>query len=239
MRFFKTKKAPQAPVWPGSYMGLQMPFDATVISPNVEKAVIGKWYEADEAVHLPHVLQEEERVLELGTGLGLISALAAKDPKVAKVLTVEANPNLTEYIHNFHRINKVEHKVEQLNAVAMPKPVSNSTSFYVRSDFWASSLSPQPWGYEKVIDVAVVDLNALIERFRPTMMIVDIEGGEIDLFEGSELGTVKKILMEVHQHVIGRSGMKKVFDALSARNFHYDQWHSSKNVVTFSAVDRS
>jgi hypothetical protein len=32
--------------------------------------------------------------------------------------------------------------------------------------------------------------------------------------------------------------MKAVFDALSARDFHYDQWHSSHSVVMFSHVDR-
>jgi len=37
---------------------------------------------------------------------------------------------------------------------------------------------------------------------------------------------------------IGRRGVKRVFDLLSAQDFHYDVWHSTRSIVTFSHVDR-
>jgi hypothetical protein len=69
------------------------------------------------------------------------------------------------------------------------------------------------------------------------MLVVDIEGGELDLFERVNLRGVNKIMIEVHQQVIGRRGMLRLFNALAAQGFHYDQWHSSRNVVTFTHVD--
>ncbi len=220
------------------YMGLKFPRDDLVLSENLKLAISSGSYEQEEARQLPYVLQEGERVLELGTGLGLISALCASSNLVERILTIEANPRLIAYIKKVHDINRLSHKIELRNAVALPSPNANSMKFYRRADFWASSLDPAPWGYEEVIDVPAIDLNLLIAEFRPSLMIVDIEGGERLLFDKIELGTTQKIMMEVHQNVIGRRGMKAVFDALSARGFHYDQWHSSHNVVTFSHIDR-
>jgi FkbM family methyltransferase len=219
-------------------MGLSFPRDPAIMSPKILSAIERGFYEAEEARHLPYILQKDERVLELGTGLGLISALCALNGLVDRVMTVEANPLLMDYISRLHEINQLSSKIEVLNAVALPNPASSSMKFYRRADFWASSLDSGPWGYDEVIEVRTLDLNKLIADFKPTMMIVDIEGGERHLFSGIELGTVRKVMMEVHQNVIGRVGMKAVFDELSARDFHYDQWHSSHNVVTFSHINR-
>jgi len=49
---------------------------------------------------------------------------------------------------------------------------------------------------------------------------------------------VKKVYMEIHQKVLGRRGVKRLFDAMSARMFHYDQNHSAGSVILFSHVDR-
>ena len=54
----------------------------------------------------------------------------------------------------------------------------------------------------------------------------------------STLTGIKKIMVELHQPTIQRRGVKKVFDLLSAQSFHYDVWHSSRSVVTFSHVER-
>lgn len=220
------------------YMGLTFPRDDLVLSEKLYLAIGSGYYEQDEARQLPYLLQEGERVLELGTGLGLISALCASSNMVERILTIEANPHLIAYIKKVYDINRLSHKIELRHAVALPAPNANSIKFYRRADFWASSLDALPWGYEEVIDVPTIDLNKLIAEFRPSLMIVDIEGGERFLFDGIKLGTTQKIMMEVHQNVIGRRGMKAVFDALSTRGFHYDQWHSSHNVVTFSHIDR-
>lgn len=220
------------------YMGLVFPIDRQLMSEKILSALTKGYYEADEAAQLPHLLQPGERVLELGSGLGLISALCAASPLVTRVTTVEANPLLIEQIRALHSANNLQDKIEVKNAVAMPTPSHKSIQFYRRQDLWASSLDPEPWGYEEEIAVPTIDLNALIADFQPTLLVVDIEGGERHLFEDAELGGIQKIMLELHQEVVGRQGMKSVFDALSRHGFHYDQWHSSRNVVTFSHLER-
>jgi hypothetical protein len=78
----------------------------------------------------------------------------------------------------------------------------------------------------------------MIASLSPTMLIVDIEGGEKFLFDNVELPGVQKVYIELHQDIIGRSGIKQVFDFFSARNFHYDVLNSYGNVVLFSHVSR-
>lgn len=70
------------------------------------------------------------------------------------------------------------------------------------------------------------------------MLVVDIEGGELELFRSIPLTGIKKIFIEFHQKVIGRLGMKEIFDFLSSKDFHYGQYHSSGSVVLFSHVLR-
>jgi hypothetical protein len=120
----------------------------------------------------------------------------------------------------------------------LPRRESATVPFYLRRDFWASSPSPEPFGYDAVVDVPVVAFEDMLGRHRPTMLIVDIEGGEAELFRDVPLTGVRKIYLEMHEQVLGRIGMKRLFDALSRRDFHYDPSHSTHSVVLFSHVLR-
>lgn len=210
-----------------------------VITGNVKKAIEQGWYEQDEAKQLPYFLEDGDRVLEIGGGIGYISTLCARDSRVQQVLTIEANPELCEVIGDTHAANEIPAwKALTYNAVAMPAPKYSDVKFYVRSDVWASSLDSNVAGFAKEISVPVVDLNRVIENFRPTCMIVDIEGGEVDLFQELKHQSLRKIFVELHQNWTGRDGVKRVFDTLSKNGFTYDQWHSEKGVVLFSRTDR-
>jgi DNA phosphorothioation-dependent restriction protein DptG len=124
------------------------------------------------------------------------------------------------------------------NAVLLNEPGKKSVEFYVRNDFWASSLAPKPFGHKSVLTVPVKSFNAEIEAFAPNLIVCDIEGGELDLFLNSNLTGVTRVYLEIHQKNLGRMGVKRLFDAFSARNFHYDQHHSKGAVVLFSSVNR-
>lgn len=220
------------------YRGIKLACAPGVVEGRVRTAIDEGWYEDEESRNVPYLLQPGERVLELGSGLGFLTALVARDRRVESVLTFEANPQLVALVERTAALNGVAEKVSVRNAVAVPEPGNDACDFYLRDEFWASSLQGAPWGYREKISVPMVDLNAEIAAFGPTLLMVDIEGGELDLFEKVELGPVLKIFVELHQGAIGRKGMLRVFQALAARSFHYDQWHSEKSVVLFSRVDR-
>lgn len=219
-----------------AYNGVQLAIEPGVIAGRLQEALAGGWYELEESRNVPGLLAPGERVVELGSGLGYVTTVLARSPQVEAVVTIEANPQLSRLVARTVALNGVADKVRVENGVAIPSPAVADMPFHLRHEFWASSLDGS-FPYLRSITVPVIDLNALIADFRPTLLVVDIEGGEVDLLEQTELGSVRKVFVELHQEAIGRQGMARVFRAMSARYFHYDQFHSEGSVVLFSRVD--
>ena len=212
--------------------GVLLPIVPGAFSENVANAVRGGHYEAHEAAELDALIQPGEVILEVGAGCGFISAHCAKNPHTKSVHCVEANPQLIEVIRLTHRVNNVAATV--YNEILARE--DGETDFFVHEDFWASGTHDF---LGTAIKVATTSFQKRLNEIRPTMLIIDIEGGEETLFEDVDLAGVKKIMVELHQSTIGRRGIKRVFDALSAQDFHYEVWHSTRSVVTFSHVDRA
>jgi FkbM family methyltransferase len=211
--------------------GVFIPIVPGVTSDTVAEAIRSGKYESHEVSLLDALIQREEVILEIGAGCGFISTYCAKNPHSKAIFCVEANPNLIDVIKLTHRVNNVD--VTVYNEILSKQ--EGETDFYLHPDFWASgthSFLGTP------IKVNTRSFQSRLDAIRPTMLIVDIEGGEESLFDDVSLTGVRKVMVELHQPTIGRHGIKKVFDRLSAQNFHYDVWHSTFSVVTFSHVDR-
>ena len=193
-------------------------------------------YEREEAGQITTIIQPGDRIVELGGGVGYVSSVAGMLGKAQDIVVYEANPDLIPLIERTHQLNNVTSTV--INAVVLPRKSSDTVPFYIRDDFWASSLSADTYGYSAVKDVPVVSFGEMLRRHNPTMLIVDIEGGEGELFQDVELTGIRKIYIEIHQAILGRVGMKRLFDFFSSRDFHYDQWHSTHGVILFSHVLR-
>lgn len=219
------------------HYGITFPLDTKIMSPKIVAALASGRYEHKEAGELERLIQPGDRILELGGGLGLISALSARNPNTQAVKVFEANPDLVAYMRKLYELNGISKAIAE-NAVLLNEPGKKAVEFYLRHDFWASSLSPKPPGYQSVLTVPVRSFNAEIDSFAPNFIICDIEGGEHDLFLNANLTGVTRVYLELHQNNIGRMGMKRLFDAFSARSFHYDQHHSKAGVVLFSHINR-
>ena len=216
--------------------GVELTIDPEVMSPKMIEVIRSGRYEGGEAREIARIVQPGERVVELGAGIGFIATTAMKTGQVKAYAAYEANPRLIPLIEANAARNGVAFEVA--NAVVDPRQDGGTVPFYVRQDFWSSSLSPTPGGVVAEVAVPRVSFDTVRERHRPTMLIVDIEGGEALLFRDIALTGIRKIYLELHQTLIGRVGMKAVFDFLSSKDFHYDQHHSRGSVVLFSHVLR-
>jgi FkbM family methyltransferase len=216
--------------------GVGIEIDPTVMSERMIEVIRSGRYERQEVRQLVRALEPGDRIVELGAGIGLLSSLASQQGKAAHIAAYEANPRLIPTIARTHALNRVTAEVH--NAVIVPSPEVTSLPFYVRKSFWASSLSPRPHGFVEEVTVRAVPFAQMLEHHRPTFLVVDIEGGEADLFKQVPLTGIRKVLIELHQKVIGRAGMKRVFDFFSAQDFHYDQTGSEGSVVLFSHINR-
>ena len=111
-------------------------------------------------------------------------------------------------------MNEVE-GIEVLQGVGVGTITEESVSFYLRKDFWASSLEvpvaddPNILGTEQVPQV---DINQVLTAHQPTVLVMDIEGGEIDLLPTLDLSCCNNIVIELHPRAYKLSGISKCFD---------------------------
>ena len=217
--------------------GVRIPFHPQIVTPVIERPLRKGKYEGGECLAVEAVVGPGDRVLELGSGLGLVSTIAAMKDGVGEVRTFEANPDLIPVIRETHQLNNVVGKIEVTNGVVTRGDAPPKLTFYRRPDFWASSLSPNPGGVVDTVDVATHDLDQVLATLAPTVIVSDIEGGELDLFEGADLSSARYVIMEIHPRVYGAEGVKRIFDYMSDKGFGYSPKISrGGTVVTFERV---
>jgi hypothetical protein len=112
-----------------------------------------------------------------------------------------------------------------------------SVSFNVVEDFWSSSSKHLHANIINTVNVTTTDINETIRKFKPTYLVVDIEGGEEDLFDDCdwiEHSPIKKVLLELHADIIGEDQCFKVMNNLVQKGFKMSFDGAPKNVVYFS-----
>lgn len=188
-----------------------------MISPIIRQTINSGVYELGEISLLKKYLDEQDIVMEIGGGIGFLSGYCAKKVGDHRVFTYEANPVLKEAIQTLHAKNGVGPTVA-IAMVANTEDTSKTEKFYVTEDFWSSSpVQPTTEVVDRVIEVPVKSFRQELEKNQPTLLVVDIEGGEYDLFAQATLDTVRKVIIEVHYAVLGPEKvaiLKKTFSDL-------------------------
>lgn len=185
-------------------------------------------YEKDEAYLLKQFLEEGEIVLELGNfGIGYMGSIAIKSGLCKRYIAYEANPDLIPIIKNNMARNNTFFELK--NEILLNKKVKQT--FYVTPDFWASSLiKPTNDNYHKVT-IQAQDKNEIIQSIEPTMLIIDIEGGESDFFENLCIDSLKKIIIEIHPYVLSDNSLCRIYTFLLGEGFVLNFKESFKNVL--------
>ena len=157
-------------------------------------------YEREEAACVQSHVNEEDIVLELGSGIGALSAYILANTAVKKYVCVEANKALVQLSQKNHAINGINN-CQFVWGVMTNDPEQKEFDFYVNKDFWGSSLVPFK-NYTKKEKVPGYLFNDCILEHKPSFLVCDIEGGEYKLFRrGLDLASVSKICIELHNYV--------------------------------------
>lgn len=206
--------------------GVQLPLTHPVITPPIYRDIYYGDYERKEVEIIRSRLKPEDRVMEVGAGLGFLSAFCSRIVGDAQIHSYEANPALIDVIGAVHTRNGVRPTVT--NAVLGQG--AGTRDFYVNKDFWASSLVAPAAGAQAT-PIPQIDLTEEIRRVAPTFLIVDIEGGEYEFFRISDFPGVKKVCVEMHPDVLGNAGVSEILADLFAKGFVIDFACMQKNVL--------
>ena len=215
-------------VLPFTLSGIFLEIPRSMLTPELWLAFEAGYYEGSEISALRSAIRPGDTVLEVGAGVGFISAFVQRALGATTVWVIEANEALIPTIHRTHQLNNVSATVLTGVAGRSDGPVS----FHHQAAFWASSVLPLP--DSQATTVPGIDLGRVICEMQPDVLVVDIEGGERDLFAGLDLSGVRKIVVEVHHPQIGSSGIAECFAALQNAGFAYDPDGSAGTNVVFT-----
>lgn len=200
-----------------SHFGVRLDLSNEAVGPHIRRVVYSGGYEAQEASILFKTLKIEDRVLEIGAGMGFVSIFAAKLlGDGSRIMSVEALPQMEVVIRNNYVLNKCNPNL----LMAAVGTENGELEFTVADEFWSSSLSREGKSGSR-IRVPSRKLGDLASDFQPSYLVVDVEGAEETLFQ-ENLGPVKRICLEVHPHYIGNRGVQRCLQDLAQQGFAVD-----------------
>lgn len=214
--------------------GVKLPIDATEVSPDIWSALMSGHYEANEARRVRRAVQPNDHVLELGAGLGVVTSIIASIEGV-RVWSFEADPRTARLAQRVIDVNCSDN-VTLKNGVLAAGP-SKHLEFFQRSDFWMSSRFAEQGPYEQIIQVPSSDIDAFLEAHDINVLVMDIEGSELDLVQNAQLAGVERVFLELHDHLYGLAGVQAITEALARKGLIYDPRGSSGPCVLYSLDD--
>lgn len=212
--------------------GVKVP-DSPMITPERATRINAARYEGQEIAGALEVIQPGDHVLEMGAGIGLVGAIAAKNGKPAKVLSFEANPNLIPHIQALYKLNRLSKKIEVRNEVLISAPnPPDSLPFHIRNSYLGSSLIDSDSRATTRVDVPTARYDAIHADFKPDVLLMDIEGGELEFLRHASLEGVRAIVIEFHPGAYGKTGMRECKGILEVAGFTKVPEHCTRHVWT-------
>lgn len=171
-------------------------------------------YEDTERNILLKILKQGYKVVELGTGLGFISLLAARICGSENVNTYEANRTIEPLIRENFRLNGIEPRLHMRAVTRDGRKLSfNATDNIISSSSFDRGVSG------KALEVDSIAFSEVLSHHSPDILVMDVEGGEYELLLSGDLGATKHILVELHPHIIGQEKVDEIRDHLAAAGF--------------------
>lgn len=184
--------------------GIVMRIDPRMSDFNIRKLARGR-HTSHERALLAESLRPTDRVLELGGGIGMVAIECARRIGSERVTTYEANPELESLTRENFALNDVAPELR----MAMVGPEPGARTFHVSERFSQSSVY-DVGPATRAVQVPVHDFARVLEDLRPTVLVVDIQGAERELFAQATFPGVRLILVELHPFIIGLSPMLRI-----------------------------
>ncbi len=171
-------------------------------------------YEAVEAELVKAILRPNDRVLEVGTGIGFVSILCTKIAGEGRVTSYEANPALEDWILQNYAVNNLTPDL-RMKAVTVD---GSAISFFQDPNILSSSLIDRDLPLDE-ITVESHAISTVLNDVRPDVIVMDVEGAEIDLLTKADLTGVRAMIIEVHPHIVGDDKIAAMDAALVSAGF--------------------
>jgi FkbM family methyltransferase len=188
------------------------------------------WYEREEVELIRRYVKPGDRVLEMGAGLGVTTMVAARIVGAEAIHTFEANPCLIPLFRENAARNGLDIKIR--NVVLWPestRAARREIGLAADGAFWAASVVTEPEAAST--RVPVESFEAACAEHAANVLVMDIEGFEIDIFEQCDLAAFDRVIVEIHYRVAGRERTDRAVRGMQDRGFRFDLEASSRGVL--------
>ncbi|SFT07422.1 methyltransferase, FkbM family [Sulfitobacter marinus] len=181
-----------------------------------------------------------DRVIEMGAGSGTVGAILTKNISEVQILSFEANPNLLPAINALYEHNGLsDRNTVRNNAVVAGEDAPETINFYVRKNFLGSRVFAENNEPEtQMVQVETVQYETLRKEFPHNVLMLDIEGAELDFLRAADLSDVDLVIIELHRKVYHRPGMQECKRAFASQGFILDAANSKRSVFTYKKQNR-
>lgn len=193
--------------------GVRVSSDLKDITSDVRALLYKEVYEDAERRFAREIIKPQDRVLELGTGIGLVSLTCAHICSPQNVHSFEANPALEGLIKKNYALNKMTPNLTMKGVSQTP----GEETFYVGASLLSSSLYNRE--NSRPVTVQFVAFDDLVKTINPTVLIMDIEGAEVDLLTQNDLANIEKIVVEVHPQIVKQQQIDNMLNHLKSSGF--------------------
>lgn len=188
---------------------------------SVYSSFFTKTYEINDRILVQKFINEKNRCIIIGGGIGFIAVLAYHQSK-SKILVFEINKNIIDNLRNNLVLNNCEFTVINKNLILDDDDKIKSNYFYGENFLETSVLeesrnieSIENINYQKISDID--DYNTLI---------IDGEGIEKYIIHNIDsLKKIKYIIFELHLHLLDDYETEEIFNKLNSigfiKKFHF------------------
>nr|WP_167626446.1 FkbM family methyltransferase [Mesorhizobium loti] len=216
--------------------GFRIFVDNRNYTPHIIKALSGNYYEGRERQLTAELVYPSDRVIEVGTAIGIVTMTAALIVGAENVLTFDANPDIVEDARQNFARNGLSGILSRNGVLRNRRKIfkrDDTVEFYIDKDFWASrldALSTAP-GIIKTVQIPIYCLEDEIRSHAANVLICDIEGGETELLMEADLTGIRLIIMETHYAVSGEAATDAMMRKLIVEGFSIHLAHSGGQFV--------
>ena len=179
---------------------------------------LGDNYEQDERELVRRWVKADDKVIELGACLGIVSCVTNQIlSDKAKHVVVEANPFCIPSLYRNKELNGSGFLIEHCAVHS-----KGETTFFLHPVYIVGGTVQR--SSNRPVRLPAKSLRQLEgERGPFTTLIIDIEGSELDVFQDSLelLKRLRLVIVELHEFAIGAEGVEKCRDLLRASGLEF------------------
>jgi FkbM family methyltransferase len=196
--------------------GVKVSTDPDLIPRRVRNLLFKGTYESAECELVLRHVKPGDRVLELGTGIGLVSLVATSRVGEGMVRSYEANPAMEPLIRANFAMNGW---TPDLNMRAVTVDGQN-IEFFQDPQILSSGTSDRGIGAKK-IGVPSRAFADVLTEWCPNVVIMDIEGVETEILPGADLTSVEVVIVEIHRFLAGHDQTEAMIASLKEMGFRH------------------